>query len=136
MRSSRENEKDFGKKRLSIFIDANIVSALLFDGNEALLLKLGAAGACTLVTSHYVIDEVTRVFQSKEFQISHDEIPFILQFVHRAVIIHENVRREDLESCYARLDDKKDAHVLGLREIQMRHTSNRRQRVAQESERV
>lgn len=28
------------------------------------------------------------------------------------MIVHENVRREDLESCYARLDDKKDAHVL------------------------
>jgi predicted nucleic acid-binding protein len=64
MRPSRENENDFGKKPLSIFIDTNtIVSALLFDGNEALLLRRGAAGDCRLVTSHYVIDEVTRVLQ-------------------------------------------------------------------------
>ena len=113
MRSSRENEKSFGKKTLSIFIDANtIVSALIFAGNEALLLKFGAAGACRLVTSHKVIDEVARILQAKEFRISHDEIPLILQFVHRAVVIRDNVGEEDLKSCYARLDDKKDVHVL------------------------
>jgi len=113
MRSSRENEKSFGKKTLSIFIDAGtIVSGLIFDGNEALLLKLGAAGACRLVTSHQVIDEVARILQAKEFRISHDEIPLILQFVHRAVVVREDVRKDDLERYYARLDDKKDMHVL------------------------
>jgi len=113
MRSSRENEKSFGKKTLSIFIDANtIVSALIFAGNEALLLKFGAAGACRLVTSHKVIDEVARILQAKEFRISHDEIPLILQFVHRAVVVREDVRKDDLERYYARLDDKKDMHVL------------------------
>lgn len=57
---SRENEQDFGKRRLTISVDANtIVSGLLFDGNEALLLGPGETGLCTLVTTHYVIDEVT-----------------------------------------------------------------------------
>lgn len=113
MRSSRENEKDSGKKPLSIFIDANtIVSAMIFEGNEALLIKLGSAGACRLVTSHYVIEEVVRVLQSREFRISHDEIPFVLQPLRRAIIVHENVGPRDLEDRYTRLDDKKDLHVL------------------------
>jgi len=113
MRSSRENEQDFGKKSLSIFVDANtIVSALIFEGNEALLLKLGAIGACTLVTSRYVIDEVARVLQRREFRIRKDELPLLLQFVNRAVLVREDVGQHDLETCYARLDDKKDVHVL------------------------
>ena len=59
-----------------------------------------------------MIDEVARILQAKEFRINNDEIPLILQFVHRAVVVRENVRKEDLETCYARLDDKKDVHVL------------------------
>jgi predicted nucleic acid-binding protein len=113
MRSSRENERSYGKKRLSIFIDANtIVSALFFDRNEALLLKLGATGACGLVTSGYVLREVDRVLRAREFRINDDEIPRIFQFVHRAVVVREDVRQEDLEKCYPRLDDKKDVPVL------------------------
>jgi len=113
MRLSRENEQDFGKKSLSIFVDANtIVSALIFEGNESLLLKLGAIGACTLVTSRYVIDEVARVLERREFRIRKDELPLMLQFVNRAVLVRENVGQHDLERCYARLDDKKDVHVL------------------------
>jgi len=113
MRSSRENEQDFGKKSLSIFVDANtIVSGLMFEGNEAVLLKLGAIDACTLVTSRYVIDEVARVLQRREFRIGKDELPLLLQFVNRAVLVREDVGQHDLERCYARLDDKKDVHVL------------------------
>jgi predicted nucleic acid-binding protein len=110
---SRENEQDFGKKSLCIFVDANtLVSALIFEGNEALLLKLGAIGACTLVNSRYVLDEVARVLQRREFRIRKDELPSLLQFVNKAVLVREDVGEHDLERCYSRLDDKKDVHVL------------------------
>jgi hypothetical protein len=46
MKLWRENEQDSVKRRLTIFVDANtIVSGLLFDGNEALLLRLGETGS-------------------------------------------------------------------------------------------
>lgn len=113
MRSSRENEQSSGKKARSIFVDANtIVSGLLFEGNEALLLKLGATGACKLVTSRSVMNEVAQVLNRKEFEMIHEDIPWILRFVHGAVEVRENVGEEDLERCYGRLDDKKDVHVL------------------------
>jgi len=113
MRSSRENERSFGRKRLSIFVDANtIVSALFFEGNEALLLKLGATGACRLVTSEYVLREVANVLRAREFRINRDEIPGVLQFIHRAVVVRNDVAEKDLKEHYARLDDKKVVTVL------------------------
>jgi predicted nucleic acid-binding protein len=113
MRSSRENERSFGKKRLNVFVDANtIISGVAFEGNEALLLKLGATGACRLATTRYVINEVTKVLQADEFRLSQEEITATLSFVYRSIVVHEDVKQGELRKYFARLDDKKDVHVL------------------------
>lgn len=117
MRSSRENEQRSGKRQLSVFVDANtIVSGLVFEGNEALLLKLGSVGACKLVTTRYVIDEVSRVLGAKEFGLGQDEISSLLSVVYGTVVVHEDLKQQELKKYFSRLDDKKDAHVLAAYE--------------------
>jgi len=112
MRSSRENEQSSGKRKLNVFVDANtIVSGLVFEGNEALLLKLGAIGACRLRTTRYVIDEVDKALAGKEFGLGWDEIDKLLSVVHNALVVHEPLREVELKKYLPRLDDKKDAHV-------------------------
>jgi len=113
MRSSKENVQGFGKTGLSLFIDANtIVSGLLFSGNEALLLKLGAAGACRLLTTEQVMGEVAQTLRAEEFKFSAEEAAALLSSAYRAVQVHANVRESELENRYDRLNDKKDVHVL------------------------
>jgi len=113
MRLSRENEQSSGKRRLNVFVDANtIVSGLAFEGNEALLLKLGAIGVCKLVTTRYVIDEVTKVLGAKEFDLGQDEVHNLLSDAYKAVIVREDFKQEDLREHFSRLDDKKDLQVL------------------------
>jgi putative PIN family toxin of toxin-antitoxin system len=113
MRSSRENEESSGKKPLTIFVDANtIVSGLVFEGNEALLLRLGRTGLCRLVTTRYVIDEVARVLQAGEFRFGEEEIVSLITYVNRCMTVCENVTPEKLRKYSSTLRDKKDVHVL------------------------
>ena len=113
MRSSRENEQSSGRKRVRAFIDANtIVSGLVFEGNEALLLKLGAAGACRLIATRHVIDEVAAVLRSREFHLSQEEISSLLSIVYGSITVHEDLKLREIEKYLPKLDDKKDAHVL------------------------
>lgn len=113
MRSSRENEESSGKKPLTIFVDANtIVSGLVFEGNEALLLRLGRAGLCRLVTTRYVVDEVARVLQAGEFRFGEEEVVSLITYVNRCMTIHGNVAPGKLRKYSSILRDKKDVHVL------------------------
>jgi predicted nucleic acid-binding protein len=113
MRSSRENEESSGKKPLTIFVDANtIVSGLVFEGNEALLLRLGRTGLCRLVTTRYVIDEVARVLKAGEFRFGEEEIVSLITYVNRCMTVYENVTPEKLRKYSSTLRDKKDVHVL------------------------
>ena len=111
MRLSRENERSSGKRRLSIFVDANtIVSGLAFEGKEALLLKLGAIGACDLKTTRLVIDEVDKALSGKEFALSRDGIAALISVVYKSVVVHESVGDVELKKYLPRLDDQKDMH--------------------------
>jgi predicted nucleic acid-binding protein len=113
MKLSRENEQDLGKRPLTIFVDANtIVSGLLFDGNEALLLRLGKTGLCALVTTRYVIDEVTRVLHAEEFRLSEEEVLAFLSYTSKCIRVTENLKPLQLRKYASRLADKKDVHVL------------------------
>jgi predicted nucleic acid-binding protein len=87
---------------------------LLFDGNEVLLLKLGAIGACSLVTTRRVLDEVNQTLRAEEFHLNPDVIIKLLSYVNKCVVVHEDMPRTDLERYLARLDDKKDTHVLAV----------------------
>lgn len=113
MRSSRENEESSGRKPLRIFVDANtIVSGLVFEGNEALLLRLGRIGLCRLVTVHYVIDKVTRVLRAGEFRFSEEDVVSLISYMSRCMTVYENVKPARLRKYLSTLEDKKDAHVL------------------------
>jgi predicted nucleic acid-binding protein len=113
MRSSRENEESSGRKPLRIFVDANtIVSGLVFEGNEALLLRLGKIGLCSLVTTHYVIDEVSRALRAGEFRLSEEEAVSLISCVNRCITVCENATPRQLRKYLSTLRDKKDAHVL------------------------
>ena len=119
MKLWRENEQDSGKRRLTIFVDANtIVSGLLFDGNEALLLRLGKTGLCTLVTTRYVIDEVTRVLHAEEFRLSEEEVGAFVSYTSKCIRVSESLKRSQLRKYFLRLADKKDVPVLaGFNEL-------------------
>ncbi len=108
----KEKDEGFGKKQLKIFVDANtIVSGLLFEGNEALLLRLGRIGLCMLVTSQHVVDEVAQVLRMGEFQLG-EEVVSLLSYVHRSMRVYGSLRPEQLRKYSPRLQDKKDVHVL------------------------
>jgi len=112
MRSLKKNEQSFGKKRLKVFVDANtIVSGLLFERNEALLLKLGALGACSLVTTRYVLDEVARALRAEDFRLGDEEVAWLLSHANKCMVVYGNVTRKELHEYLSKLDDKKDAHV-------------------------
>lgn len=113
MKLWRENEQNSGKRRLTIFVDANtVVSGLLFEGNEALLLRLGKTGLCTLVTTCYVIDEVNGVLHAEEFGLSEEEIAAFLSYTSKCIRVSESLKRSQLRKYSSRLADKKDVHVL------------------------
>jgi len=110
---SRENEQGSGKKRPRVFVDANtIVSGLVFEGNEALLLRLGAIRLCTLVTTRYVMDEVHQALRAREFELAEDEVEGLITFAYKCMTVYEGANRGQLHRYSSRLDDKKDLHVL------------------------
>jgi predicted nucleic acid-binding protein len=92
------------------------VSGLVFEGNEALLLKLGAIGACSLLTTRYILEEVSRTLARKEFRLGQEEITGLLSILHGSVVVHEDVDQAELKNHLSRLDDKKDVHVLAAYE--------------------
>jgi predicted nucleic acid-binding protein len=89
-----------------------IVSSFVFEGNEAPLLGLGKIGLCSLVTAHYVIDEVSRALCAGEFRLSKKEAVSLISYVNRCITVCENVTPEQLRKYLSTLQDKKDAHVL------------------------
>jgi predicted nucleic acid-binding protein len=110
---SRENEPSSGRKRLKVFVDANtVVSGLVFEGNEALLLRLGAIRLCTLVTTQYVMDEVNQALRAKEFGLTEDEVETLITLAYKCMTVHKGPNRDLLHRYSSRLDDKKDLHVL------------------------
>lgn len=129
MRSSKEKEQSSRKKRLKIFVDANtIISGLVFEGNEALLMKLGAVGACSLVTTRYVMDEVSRVLRTKEFGLSEEEALSLFSFTSRCVNVYESVKAAELHQYLDRL--RCDVLVTGGKELLQKVTGAKTTRQA------
>jgi len=96
-----------------IFVDANtIISGLLFRGNKSLLLRLGMIRLCELVTSEFVFKEVERALRSSRFGISEDEVTFLTSYLHRCVRVRPSPSPKEISLNLARLEDKKDVHVL------------------------
>jgi predicted nucleic acid-binding protein len=87
-----------------------MVSGLLFEGNEALLLRLGKTGPCTLMATRYVNDEVNGVLHAEEFRLSEEEIAAFLSYTSKCIRV--SLKRSQLRKYFSRLADKKDVHVL------------------------
>ena len=84
----------------------------MFEGNEALLLRLGAIRLCTLVTTRYVMDEVHQALRAREFGLIEDELVALIALAYKSVTVYDGPNRDQLRSYSSRLDDKKDLHVL------------------------
>ena len=112
MKSLRENARRSGSRLLRIFVDANtVVSGLLFEGNEAALLRLGRIGACRLVTTDYVMEEVARVLRADEFRLTREETESLIAFANNSLQVHKDLRQGEISEYIPKLHDKKDAHV-------------------------
>lgn len=94
------------------FIDANvIISGLLFQGNESVLLELGRFKALELVTNRYVLEEVTVVLNREEFQLAEEEIRGLLKYLYNCLTVLEDPTTEAIHRNIDLLDDKKDIPV-------------------------
>ena len=108
MKSSRESDQSFGRRPVSVFIDVDaVISGPLFEGNEALLRKLGAVGACRLLTRIQVMTEVVQTRHERGFQFTQDDIAQLLSLGLSPVQVRENSTGADLKRHYYGLNDKK-----------------------------
>ena len=98
---------------LRIFLDANtLLSGLLFEGNESILLELGGIGLCRLVTNEYVVEETKRTLGRENFGLSSEEIVFLQGYIYRCVDVIDNPSTSDIGEYCDALNDKKDLPIL------------------------
>ena len=98
--------------KMRVFVDAStLVSGLLFEGNESMLLELGSFGAVELVATHYVLEEVRQVLGRVEFALSRDEIRDLMGYAHQVVVVVDDPSEHAIRECARKLADKKDAPV-------------------------
>ena len=111
-------EKSGKKATVRIFLDTNtIVSGLLFDGNEALLLHMGLTRLCDLVTSDYVVDEVKRTLRKEEFNLTTDEQAFLLSYLHSCVRTYPSPSSSEVRKRARILEDQRDIPVVASYEM-------------------
>ena len=96
-----------------IFLDANtIVSGLLFEGNESILLEVGRIGLCKLLTNNYVFEEVKNVLRRREFYLGDEDLLFLQGYLKKCIVVTDDPTIEQLKGHYSALSDKKDIPVL------------------------
>jgi len=97
---------------MHVFVDAStLISGLLFEGNESMLLELGSFGAVELVTTHYVLEEARQVLGRAEFALSREEIRDLMGYAHQVIVIVDDPSEQTVRECARKLADKKDAPV-------------------------
>jgi len=97
---------------MRVFVDAStLVSGLLFEGNESMLLELGSFGAVELVATHYVLEEVKQVLGRAEFTLSREEIRDLMRYMHQVILVVDDPSEREITACARKLADKKDAPV-------------------------
>ncbi len=98
---------------MKLFVDANIlVSGLVFEGNESLLLDLGRLGVCELVTNEYVWEEVRDVLARPDLGLSRAEQEAALALLSRHVTILEDPPSTAVIAARGRVPDDDDLPVL------------------------
>ena len=98
---------------MKLFVDANIlISGLLFEGNERLLLELGRYGTCELVTIEYVRGEVADFLGRPAVRLSEEEQRKLLAILDRSVVARRDPPIADVRAALGRLRDEDDIPVL------------------------
>jgi predicted nucleic acid-binding protein len=98
---------------VKLFVDANtLVSGLVFEGNESLLLDLGRLGVCELVTNEYVREEVRDVLARPRLGLSRAEQEAALAVLSRHVTILEDPPASAVIAARGRIPDDDDLPVL------------------------
>lgn len=95
------------------FVDANtLVSGLLFEGNESLLLDLARLGVCELVTNEYVREEVRDVLSRPRMGLSGVEREGAMALLARWVMVEEDPPPDLVVAARGRLADEDDLPIL------------------------
>ncbi len=98
---------------MKLFVDANtLVSGLVFEGNESLLLDLGRLGVCELVANEYVREEVREVLARPHFALSRPEQEAALALLSRHVTILEDPPANAVLASRGRVPDDDALPVL------------------------
>ena len=98
---------------MKLSVDANIlISGLLFEGNERLLLELGRYGTCELVTIEYVRGEVADFLGRPAVRLSEEEQRKLLALLDRSVVARRDPPIADVRAALGRLRDQDDIPVL------------------------
>lgn len=98
---------------MKLFVDANtMISGLLFEGNERLLLELGRYGTCELVTNDYVRSEVADVLTRPRVGLAKDEQRRLMRILDRSVTVLESPPAEEVRKAEGRLRGPDDLPVL------------------------
>jgi len=95
------------------FVDANtLVSGLVFEGNESLLLDLARLCVCELVTNEYVREEVRDVLSRPRLGLSGVEPEGAMALLARWVTIERDPPPGLVVAARGRLPDEDDLPVL------------------------
>lgn len=98
---------------MKLFVDANtLVSGLVFEGNESLLMDLGRLGVCELVANEYVREEVREVLARPHFGLSRPDRQAALAVVSSHVTILEDPPADAVIAARGRIPDDDDLPVL------------------------
>ncbi len=98
---------------MKLFVDANtLVSGLVFEGNESLLLDLGRLGVCELVANEYIREEVRDVLARPHLRLSRPEREAALAVLSRHVTILEDPPADALAAARGRIPDDDDLPIL------------------------
>ena len=98
---------------MKLFVDANtLISGLLFQGNERILLELGRYGTCELVTNDYVRSEVADFLRRPRVSLSEGDRRRLMTILDRSVVVLKSPPTEKVQESRARLRDQEDLPVL------------------------
>lgn len=98
---------------MKLFVDANtLISGLLYEGNERLLLELCRYGTCEVVTNDYVRGEVADFFARPRVKLAEDEQRRLMTILDRSVVVLESPTADEVGKAKGRLKDEDDLPVL------------------------
>ena len=98
---------------MRLFVDANtLVSALVFEGNESVLLDMCRLGVCTLVTIDYVREEVRDVLSRSHLRLSAEERDGAMAILARHIVVLDDPPIEAVKAARGRVTDEADLPVL------------------------